>query len=62
MTAIAHGDSAAAIRELERIDQALANMPLAGAATRYRLRGQGLIRSMSYPLTQFASYVDAKAA
>jgi hypothetical protein len=52
----------AAIRELDGLDQALASMPLAGAAARYRLRGRGLIRSIGYSLTQFASYFDSKTA
>jgi uncharacterized membrane protein YccC len=62
MAAIASGDSATAIRELDRLDQALAGMPLAGAAARYRLRGRGLIRSIGYSLRQFASYFDSKTA
>jgi uncharacterized membrane protein YccC len=62
MAAIASGDSATAIRELDRVDQALADMPLAGAAARYRLRGRGLNRSIGYSLTQFASYFDSKTA
>jgi hypothetical protein len=44
------------------LDQALADTPLTGTSARYRLRAQGLIRSIAYSLTQFPSYFDAKAA
>jgi uncharacterized membrane protein YccC len=62
MAAIANGDSAMAIRQLEGLDQALADTPLTGTSARYRLRAQGLIRSIAYSLTQFPSYFDAKTA
>jgi hypothetical protein len=60
MAAIADGDSAAAIRELERFDRVLANVPAARPGARLRLRARGMIRSVADSLTQHASYFDAR--
>jgi uncharacterized membrane protein YccC len=62
MAAVASGDTATALREIDRFDQALASIPLAGTAARFRLRGRALIRCIGSSLKQFAGYFGAKAA
>jgi len=59
MTAIANGNSSAAIRELERFDRALAELPTVHPGARLRLRARGTILSIADSLTQYASYFDA---
>ena len=60
MAAIAAGDSAAGIRELDRFDHALADLPPALPGARLRLRARGTILSIADVLSQHASYFDAK--
>jgi hypothetical protein len=60
MAAIAAGDSAAGIRELDRFERALADLPLALRGARLRLRARGTILSIADVLSQHASYFDAK--
>jgi uncharacterized membrane protein YccC len=60
MAALAAGNSALAIREFDRFDQALAEVPAERPGTRLRLRARGTIRSIADSLTQHASYFDAK--
>jgi hypothetical protein len=59
MTAIAAGDSSAAIREFDRFDRALADLPPTQPGARLRLRTRGTIRSIADSLTRHASYFDA---
>jgi Fusaric acid resistance protein family len=60
MAAIAAGDSAAGIRELDRFELALADLPSALPGARLRLRARGTILSIADVLRQQASYFDAK--
>ena len=60
MAAIAAGDSAAGIRELDRFDGALADLPPVLPGARLRLRARGMILSIADVLSQHASYFDAK--
>jgi len=60
MAAIAAGDSAAGIRELERFDRALAELPAAVPGVRLRARTRGTILSVADSLSQHASYFDAR--
>jgi hypothetical protein len=60
MAAIAAGDSAAGIRELNRFDRALADLPPALPGASLRLRTRGTILSIADVLRQHASYFDAK--
>jgi uncharacterized membrane protein YccC len=59
MAAIATGDSAAGIRELDRFDRALAEFPPASPGAGRRLRARATTRAMADALTQHASYFDA---
>jgi uncharacterized membrane protein YccC len=60
MAAIATGDSAAGMRELDRFDRALADLPPALPGARLRLRARGTILSIADVLSEHASYFDAK--
>ena len=60
MAAIAAGDSAAGIRELDRFDRAVADLPSALPGARLRLRARGTILSIVDVLSEHASYFDAK--
>jgi uncharacterized membrane protein YccC len=60
MAAIAAGDSAAGIRELDRFDRAVADLPPALPGASLRLRARGTILSIVDVLSQHASYFDAK--
>jgi uncharacterized membrane protein YccC len=60
MAAIATGDSAAGIRELDQLDRALADLPPALPGARLRLRARGTILSIADVLSEHASYFDAK--
>ena len=60
MAAIATGDSAAGMRELDRFDRALADLPPALPGSRLRLRARGTILSIADVLSEHASYFDAK--
>jgi uncharacterized membrane protein YccC len=60
MAAIAAGDSVAGIRELDRFDRALADLPPALPGARLRLSARGTILSIADVLSQYASYFDAK--
>ena len=59
MAAIAAGDGSAAIRELDRFDRALAELPPASPGAGPRLRARATIRATADSLTQHASYFDA---
>jgi uncharacterized membrane protein YccC len=59
MRAVAAGNSGAAIRELHRLDQALAERPAAQPGARLRLRARGTILSIADSLTRHAGYFDA---
>jgi hypothetical protein len=59
MAAIAAGDSAAGIGELDRFDRGLADLPPALAGDRLRLRARGTILPIADVLSQHASYFDA---
>jgi len=60
MTAIAAGDSGAAVCELDRFDRILAELPAAQPGAALRMRARGTIRSIADSLTRHASYFDAK--
>jgi hypothetical protein len=60
MAAIATGDSAAGIRELDSFDRAVADLPPTLPGARLRLRARGTILSIVDVLSEHASYFDAK--
>jgi hypothetical protein len=60
MAAIAEGDSTAAVRELDRFDRVLADVPTARPGGRLRLRARATIRSVVNSLTHHATYFDAR--
>jgi len=60
MCAIAAGHSGTAVHELQRFDQALAELPAARLRARPRLRARGTVLSMSESLTQHATWFDAR--
>lgn len=60
MVAIGAGNSAAAIRELDDFDRALAALSAEKPGSRVRLRARGTIRSAAHTLKQHASYFDAE--
>jgi uncharacterized membrane protein YccC len=60
MSAIAAGDAAAALHELDRFDRALADVPNASSGARLRLRARGTVRALSDALNQHASYFSAR--
>jgi uncharacterized membrane protein YccC len=60
MTAIAAGDSAAAVRELGRFDQELADAPAEEPDAALRMRTRGTIHSIADSLTRHAGYFDAE--
>jgi hypothetical protein len=60
MAAIAQGDSTAAVRELDRFDRVLADVPTARPGGRLRLRARATIRSVVNSLTHHATYFDAR--
>jgi uncharacterized membrane protein YccC len=60
MAAIAAGDSAAGLRELDRFDRAVADLPPALPGARLRFRARGTILSIVDVQSEHASYFDAK--
>ncbi|MGC1412348.1 MAG: FUSC family protein [Acetobacteraceae bacterium] len=60
MAAIAAGDSAAGIQELDRFERALADLPPALPGARLRLRARGSILCIADVLNQHSSYFDAR--
>ena len=60
LTAIAAGDSSAAIRELDQLDLALAGLSTGRPGIALRLRARGTIRSIADLLTRHASYFDTE--
>ncbi|WP_158932744.1 FUSC family protein, partial [Acidisphaera sp. S103] len=60
MTAIAAGNSDAALRSLDRFDDALARLPAELPGTRLRLRARGTIRSIADSFARHTEFFDAR--